>query len=318
MVPEQLTHHFSMKSQKIPTITGKTSLIGVIGNPIQHSLSPIIHNAAFNEMDLDWCYLPIRCEKNNLELVLKGLREINCKGLNITIPHKTNVINICNKVDSIAKKIGAVNTLIPNKMGGWTGSNTDIDGFLYSLQFNNNWTNKKAIILGSGGSAKAIVFGLQRIGFSEIIIVNRKADSIERFLKNLNINQEESYNKYLKINGLLITSLEIIEKIQNADLIINTTPVGMYQAGKGKEESNSIPFGEEIWENLNSKTTLYDLIYNPRPTKWLKIGAKYGCKQINGLEMLIQQGAESLRKWSGFQDIPINIMREAAKNYLLH
>ena len=139
-------------------INGDTSLLGVLGSPVNHSLSPIIHNAAFKELNLNWCYLGIPCEADDLELILTALRSINCKGLNITIPHKNNVFKLCDQVTSIAKDIGAVNTLIPNKRKGWSGANTDIEGFLAPI--NNKYKNiKKALVIGTGGSAKAVVIG---------------------------------------------------------------------------------------------------------------------------------------------------------------
>ena len=115
-----------MKQTKFHTISGTTSLVGVLGDPIGHSLSPVIHNAALAEMGLNWCYLAIPCKSNDLTLVTDALKRTNCKGLNVTIPHKIDAIKLCNKINQIAKEIGAVNTLIPDKNNNWVGENTDI------------------------------------------------------------------------------------------------------------------------------------------------------------------------------------------------
>ena len=123
-------------------ITGKTSLVGLLGQPISHSLSPVIQNAALAEMDLDWCYIAIPCETQNLELVINALLQMNCKGLNITIPHKQNVLKACSQISPLAKRLGAVNTLIPNKEGKWTGTNTDVEGFLVPIK-KENWSGKR-------------------------------------------------------------------------------------------------------------------------------------------------------------------------------
>ncbi len=305
-----------MKITQFAQITGNTRLLGVIGDPISHSLSPVIHNAAFHKMNLDWCYIPIPCKTTNLESVIQSLRAIDFKGLNITIPHKINAIKLCKEIDPIAKKIGSINTLIQNKNGGWNATNTDVEGFIQPLKNKNTWEGKEAIILGCGGSAKAVVAGLEILNFKKITLTGRKEKSLHDFLNKFD-HEKLNLNSPTHVEGYLSTDTKLIERIKQADLIVNTTPVGMLRKEEAYESQENIPLGSEIWKNLESKTTLYDLIYNPRPTEWLKLGAKYGCRQIDGLEMLIQQGAASLRIWSGKNIIPIDSMRNAAKNHLL-
>ncbi len=283
-------------------IDGDTSLVGVLGCPVKHSLSPIIHNAAFKELNLNWCYLAIPCKKDDFTLVTKGLRAIDCKGLNITIPHKNIAVNVCSQLTNIAKNTGAVNTLIPDKSNTWTGTNTDIDGFLAPLKPEKNWHKRIALILGCGGSSRAVIHGLVKLKFSKIYIVGRNKVSLNDF------NNEIKKNKFTstEIKTCLTMDLFLGKFIKEADLIINTTPVGMYT------NTNEVPLGNKIWENLKEDTTLYDLIYTPRPTEWLKLGQRYGCKTIDGLEMLIEQGAASLRLWSGIEKIPTEHMKQAA------
>ncbi len=291
-------------------IDGETSLVGVIGSPVRHSLSPAIHNAALKALNLNWCYLAIPCKKENFDLVVQGLGTISCKGLNITIPHKNRALEICKLLSPIAKKIGSVNTLIPDKKGNWNGANTDIEGFLAPLKIEKDWKNKKAIVLGCGGSAKAVVHGLATLNISQITIINRNIDSLNEFLNKI------KNNVTTEIHGLITEDISISQYIKNANLIINTTPVGM-KNNLNNEKSIQIPLGRDIWNNLEPNTILYDLIYTPRPTEWLKLGDIYSCKKIDGLEMLIQQGASSLKLWSGINNMPINIMRKAAEKALL-
>ncbi|AAQ00916.1 MULTISPECIES: shikimate dehydrogenase [Prochlorococcus] len=292
-------------------INGETSLVGVLGCPVKHSLSPIIQNAALKELGLNWCYLAIPCKPQNFELVIKALRTINCKGLNITIPHKNIALDVCDELSSIAKQIGAVNTLIPSKRKNWFGTNTDIEGFRSSLlERKINYEGKNAIIIGTGGSAKAVLHGLDTLKFGKITIVSRTKNSLKKFLINNN-------NLCTEIDGLIQEDLTLEEYIKAANLIVNATPIGMENKANSKS-SSEIPLGKSIWENLQPGSTLYDLIYTPKPTKWLQLSRKYSCHQIDGLEMLVQQGASSLRLWSGIEEIPIDIMRKAGQKALLN
>ena len=296
-------------------ISGETSLVGLLGNPVSHSLSPVIHNAALKEMGLDWCYVAMSCESQNLSIVTKALRELNYQGLNITIPHKQNILKICNQISPLAQRLGAVNTLVPNKDGGWNGLNTDVEGFLAPLK-TDDWSNKKAIILGCGGSARAVFAGLQDLNFEQITVVGRKQNTLKNFVAEMNLKDSENNNNSTLIKGLLTDEKELILEIKNANLIVNTTPVGMSSKKSSRKFSQEIPLEKNIWQHLQPETTLYDLIYTPRPTAWLTLGAKNGCKQIDGLEMLVQQGAASLKIWSNQDEVPVDVMRTAAKNYL--
>jgi len=291
------------------TITGKTSLVGLLGQPVNHSLSPIMHNAAYEEMGLDWCYVAIPCEKENLEKVTRTLRLINFKGLNVTIPHKQEVLKACKKLTKIANNIQAVNTLIPEKNNQWIGANTDVEGFLMPLK-KENLTNKTVIIIGCGGSARAVVMGLNSLNIKKIVIIGRNKNSLDTFVENMK-NLSKST---ISIEGINNTKLNVKPYIEEADLIVNTTPIGM---GRGQNESENIPLGYEMWENLSKKTILYDLIYTPRPTNWLKLGEQKNCLIIDGLDMLVEQGALSIKLWSGFQSVPTEIMKSSAKKHLM-
>tara|TARA_B100000945_G_scaffold154076_1_gene123632 strand:- start:206 stop:1093 length:888 start_codon:yes stop_codon:yes gene_type:complete len=292
------------------TITGKTNLVGLLGQPVNHSLSPIMHNAAYKEMGLDWCYLAMPCDKLNLQKVITALRYVNCKGLNITIPYKQEVIKACNKLTKVANDIQAVNTLIPEKNNQWMGANTDVEGFLAPLK-NHNLMDKNVVILGCGGSARAVVMGLNSLDIKKITIIGRNEISLDIFVKSM---KNLLSKKHISIEGINNRIFDVSSFIKEADLIINTTPVGMNRKNIEKE---NIPLGNEIWASLSNKTILYDLIYTPRPTDWLKLGQQKNCFTIDGLDMLVEQGAFSIRLWSGFNDVPIQIMKSSAKKHLM-
>ncbi len=310
MVPEQSLRTFASTSSKMSTITGKTNLVGLLGQPVNHSLSPIMHNAAYEEMGLDWCYVAMACDSENLEKVTKALRILDCKGLNITIPHKQEVLKACNKLTEIANDIQAVNTLIPEKNNQWIGANTDVEGFLMPLK-NHNLKDKSIVVMGSGGSARAAVMGLSTLSIKKVTIIGRNESSLNIFLKSFNSLFSK---KNIPIESINNTKLNVSPYIEEADLIINTTPVGMNSINTKQE---NVPLGNSIWDCLSSKTILYDLIYTPRPTSWLKIGQQKNCLTIDGLDMLVEQGAFSIRLWSGFNDVPVQTMKSSAEKHLM-
>ena len=285
-------------------ITSKTNFLALIGNPVSHSLSPIMQNAAIKYLGLDLIYFSIPCDEKDFEIVINSLSKINCQGINITIPFKEKVINYCSKISPVAKQIKAVNTLKPNGKGEWDGINTDVEGLIYPLK-NLNFINKKAIILGSGGAARSAIQGLINLHMSEIIVISRNKISINSLLNDFK-------NQHL-IKGISCKDRDIHNLINSADLIINTTPVGMINHGDLKDE---MPFGDNFWTSINSKTVIYDLIYNPKETPLLNFSRKKGCQTINGMKMLIVQGAKSLSYWTDGLNIPIEIMEEAIKKYL--
>tara|TARA_Y100000589_G_scaffold77647_1_gene71415 strand:+ start:66 stop:926 length:861 start_codon:yes stop_codon:yes gene_type:complete len=285
-------------------ITSKTNFLALIGNPVDHSLSPIMHNAAIKFLDLDLVYLSIPCNEKDFEIVIKSLSKINCKGINITIPFKEKVLNYCSQISPLAKQIKAVNTLKPNGNGEWHGINTDVEGLIYPLE-NLNLLNKKAIILGSGGAARSALQGLINLKMSDITVISRNQISIDSLSNDFKKQQLIKYVSFKNLNNHNL--------IKSADLIINTTPVGMINNTNTEEE---LPFGDNFWKSLNSKTIVYDLIYNPQETRLLNFSRKKGCHTINGMKMLVAQGAKSLSYWTDGLKIPIEIMEEALKKHL--
>jgi len=285
-------------------ISSKTSFIALIGNPVSHSLSPIIQNAALQYLGLDLIYIALPCKDEDLELVLNSFKKINCKGLNITIPHKEKVFNLCSEISPLANKLKAINTLKLNSEKEWSATNTDVEGFIYPLQ-NLNLAKKKSIILGSGGAARSVIQGLINLNLSTISVISRNKSSLDGLIKN--------FDNQIQLQGLLNDDDQAQILIREADLIVNTTPVGMKTT---RYENNVLPYGEGFWRSLNSKTIVYDLIYNPAPTPLLEFSSKKGCMTINGLEMLVAQGMKSISFWTDGLEVPFDVMHDALKKYL--
>jgi len=301
VVPEQKAF-FIKKFLKM--ITSKTSFIGLIGNPVTHSLSPIMQNAALKYLGLDWIYIAIPCKDEDLKLIINSLKKINCIGLNITIPYKQKVFELCEEISPIANKLKAINTLKLNSKREWEATNTDVEGFIYPLK-SLNISKRQGVVLGSGGAARSAIQGLINLNFSKITVISRNKNSLNNLLNN--------FAKDKQIRGLLNSDLKISNLIEETDLIVNTTPVGM------KTEFNQeklIPYGKSFWKSLNSKTIIYDLIYNPTPTPLLELSEQKGCQTIDGTQMLIAQGAKSLSFWTNGLEVPFEIMQDALRKYL--
>jgi len=239
-------------------ISSKTSFIALIGNPVSHSLSPIMQNAALQYLGLDLIYIAVPCKDEDLELVLNSFKKINCKGLNITIPHKEKVFNLCSEISPIANKLKAINTLKLNSEKQWSATNTDVEGFIYPLK-NLNLAKKKSIVLGSGGAARSVIQGLINLNLSTISVISRNKSSLDELIKN--------FDNQIQLQGFLNNDDQAQILIQEADLIVNTTPVGMKTT---KYENNVLPYGEAFWRSLNSTTIvlgLYPIEYNALDSK---------------------------------------------------
>ena len=182
------------------------------------------------------------------------MKKINCKGLNITIPHKEKVFNLCSEISPIAKKLKAINTLKLNSEKEWSATNTDLEGFIYPLK-NLNLAKKKSMVLGTGGAAKSVIQGLINLNLSKVSVISRNKTSVDELIKN--------FENQIELQSFLSNDNQAQNLIEEADLVVNTTPVGMKTA---KNEINLLPYGDYFWRSLNSKTIVYDLIYNPAPT----------------------------------------------------
>ena len=199
-------------------ITSETSFIALIGNPVSHSLSPIMHNAALEYLGLDLIYIAIPCSNEDLGLVINSLKKINCRGLNITIPHKEKVFDFCSEISPVANKLKAINTMKLNSEKEWSATNTDVEGFIYPIK-TLKLAKKQSIVLGSGGAARSVIQGLINLNLSTISVISRNKSSLDELIKN--------FENQIQIQGLLNNDNQAQNLIQEADLIVNTTPVGM-------------------------------------------------------------------------------------------
>jgi shikimate dehydrogenase len=281
-------------------ITGKTQLLGVIGHPIAHSLSPVMHNAALAELGLDFVYLPFPIAPENLSTALDGFAAIGLCGFSVTIPHKQAIIPLLTEISVVAQAVGAVNTVCRTEQG-WYGTNTDVEGFLAPLR-QQDWSQATAVILGNGGAARAVVAGCAQLGCQQIHVVGRSPDKLQAFLTSWRRSPLEAK---LSVHGWN----ELTELLPQAALLVNTTPVGMHP------NEQASPLNSTEMSCLSSGTIAYDLIYTPRPTLFLQQAEHQGAKPIDGLEMLVQQGAAALQLWLQ-QSAPIEVMRRSLLDYL--
>lgn len=275
-------------------------IVGIIGYPIGHSLSPAMHNAAFKKLGLDFEYIPFEVPPEDLKEALKGLRALHVAGFNVTIPHKEAIVPLLDEVTKLARTIGAVNT-VENQEGKLVGYNTDGPGFMESLKEDAGFDpkGKRAVVLGAGGASRAVSTILAEVGIESLII----ADVIEEKAKAL-AGYLGAPSDFVKTN-----SPELQKKIEDADLLVNTTPVGM----SPKADVSPLPAKTK----LNKKTLVYDLVYNPAETKLLKTAGAAGCKTCSGLGMLVRQGALAFTIFTG-EEPPIDTMWQAAKKALRH
>ena len=288
-------------------IRGSTSFAGVLGDPVRHSLSPVMHNAALAALDLDWVYLALPVAADRLAVVVQALEAMGCRGLNVTIPHKQAVAPLCRELSPLAERVGAVNTLVPHPQGGWFGTNTDVEGFCAPLrQDGTDWSGRRAVVLGSGGSARAVVASLVELGFADILLAGRRPDALEAFRQGCG-----AWAPQLRPLVWTARAVGLAAELATADLVVNTTPIGMASASD-PDAASRCPLSESECDALPSSCWVYDVIYTPRPTELLRRSSQRGCRSLDGLEMLVQQGAAALRLWSGRAEVPVGGMREAA------
>lgn len=261
-------------------------LYGVIGNPIGHSLSPIMHNAAFAATHKRAFFSAFQVE--DLESAMAGVRALGIAGLSVTLPHKTEVMKYLDWIDEQALSIAAVNTVV-NRQGRLCGYNTDAAGALAALQTKIELGGRRVVILGAGGAARALVFGVAKAG-GQVAIVNRSAERGAALAKEF---------------GVQYLTFPEIEKFQ-AEVLVNTTSLGM------APESERIPVSATL---LKPSMVVMDIVYNPLKTRLLEAAEKCGAVAIDGLEMFIGQGALQFEMWTGLK-APLQVMRQAVLEQL--
>ncbi len=260
----------------------KTRLCGIIGNPVEHSLSPAMHNAAFERLGLNFAYLAFRV--TDVEGAIRGVRALGLRGLSVTVPHKVAVIPCLDEIDPVARNIGAVNTVV-NDDGRLKGYNTDWTGFVRSLETHLPVRGRRAVLLGAGGAARAIAFGLRERG-AHLTVLNRA--------------EEISMAAALAADlGCPYGDLGRVEAIDGADVVINATSVGMAPL----EDLTVVDPAR-----LRPDQVVYDIVYNPLETRLLREARARGCRVVPGYEMLLLQGVTQFELWTG-RPAPVDLMR---------
>jgi shikimate dehydrogenase len=262
----------------------------VIGDPIDHSLSPNIHSAAFRELNLESSYIAYRIPKGELNEGVESLKKIKIDGFNVTIPHKVEMMKYLDKMDESCSIIGAVNT-VTNTEGILKGYNTDMDGFLDPFKKKEiKIQDTKILLLGAGGAARAIVTGVAKEKAKHITIANRTLE---------NANNLAQFANKIGLNADAITIENVGNNLKDYDIIVNATSVGL------KNEPSPISL-----ESINSETIVYDIVYMPMNTDFLKKAKEKGAKIIYGYEMLLGQAVRAFEIWHGIE-APYNAMKKA-------
>jgi shikimate dehydrogenase len=268
-------------------INGRTKITGLFGYPVEHTLSPAMHNAAFKALDLNYCYVPFLVQPDYLEDAVKAIKALNIRGVNITVPHKERVIKFLDEIDEEASFIGAVNTIV-NSDGKLIGYNTDGRGFIQSLLERGILVEDNDIlIIGAGGASRAISYYLSQKGRT-LYIYNRSKDRAKRLVQDL---------KKIRNN---VSFIEDISSIERFHIIINATPLGL-------KKDDPLPFDISL---LRQDQTVGDLIY--KKTRLIEEASKKGCITIDGTGMLLWQGIFAFELWTGKKP-QVEVMRNALR-----
>lgn len=266
-------------------INGNTRFIGLLGNPVKHSISPLIQNHAFSKLDLPFVYIPLEVQKENLHTAIHALRAFDFAGANVTIPYKRDVIHYCDNISELSKLTGTANTLyFDNEM--LSGTTTDADGFFRALESMNYDINKgNVVILGNGGAARTIGFAIAKEKkATSLTIIGRNKSRIEL------LSSEISEKTGITITSALFDSKECKKFLKGCSLLINCTSVGL----SPNSDKSPLPL-----DAFHKDMYVFDSIYNPAETKLLKYAKKTGCQTQNGLRMLLYQGLASFKYWTG-------------------
>jgi shikimate dehydrogenase len=302
-------------------IDGYTQLVGLIGWPVEHSMSPAMHNAAFNALGLNWRYVPLPVAPGQVAAAVRGLSALGLRGANVTVPHKLAVMPTLDVVVPDARALGAVNTIVAerDKEGNveLSGHNTDAAGFTGALResgFDPEGT--AAVVVGAGGAARAVVFGLLEAGAGEVLVLNRTLERADDLVSDLggsgtapgkSPDRRPTLPPSAALQALPLTPDTLVECARAADLLVNATSVGMWPHVDNSIWPDDVP--------VPSGLTVFDLVYNPLETKLLRQARRSGARGVGGLGMLVHQGALSFEMWTGVEP-PAEAMRTACERSL--
>ena len=272
-------------------------IYSVIGWPIKHSLSPAMHNAAFKALGIDAEYKLFEVKPEELEDFI--LKRKDAAGFNVTVPHKEKCMALLDSIDPLAASIGAVNTIVI-KSGRLTGYNTDSLGFIAALEKDLDFSvkGKSVFVLGSGGASRAVSFSLAASGAKEIILTDLFLDKVKSLADNV-----RKFYPACKVDILEPKKIYREVDLSGVDLLVNATPIGL-------KESDPVLFDKGVFRK---GLAVYDLVYNPEKTKLVKLAQDSGLKASGGLGMLLYQGAESFKLWTG-KKAPVEVMRKALRS----
>lgn len=277
-------------------VDGRTTICAVIGNPVEHSLSPAIHNAAFAACGINWAYVAFSV--THLENAIAGIRGLGIRGVSVTIPHKVAVMPLLDSINDTARTIGSVNTIV-NNGGNLAGYNSDGTGALKALcDAGCNPAGKRVVMLGSGGAARAIAvtMALQNPPAALTLLGIIKE---EREQLSSDIAAKSS------LKPVTVSPDGLSAVLPECDLLINTTPVGMYPI------SEDSPVPREL---LKKQTVVFDIVYNPRKTRLLRDAEQAGCTAVSGIEMFLNQAAIQFALWTG-REAPLGVMRAVLEKH---
>lgn len=281
-------------------IDAKTKVCAVIGNPVEHSLSPAIHNAAFEKLGLDFVYVAFTVE--NIAAAIAGMRALgNFRGLSVTIPHKTTIMEHLDEIDEVARYIGSVNTVLKED-GTLKGSSSDGPGALKALgDYGADPAGKPILVLGSGGAARAVTFTLATMDDPpEISILGVVPDELDNLVRDLKEKTSAS------VTGRRLDDASLRRGAADAEIIIHCTPVGMHP----RIEDTIIPK-----ELLRPEQVVFDIVYTPRETRLIREAKSVGCKTIPGLEMFVNQAVVQFELWTG-ESAPVDVMKSVVEENL--
>ena len=278
-------------------IKGSTNIVGLIGHPVEHSFSPPMHNAAFGELGMDYAYVAFDVDPQDLQSAIDGAKSLNIKGFNVTIPHKIEVMQFLDEIDEVASLIGAVNTIDFKEMKGY---NTDGIGAVKAIEEASSIKNKNVVVAGAGGASRAISFYLAKYGAESLTILNRNVGKAQSLANDV---LESALIDNVKADSIS----RISSCLGDADILVDTTPIGMHP----NIDVEPVALAEDMHEDL----VVFDAVYNPNETVLLKEAIKADAKPVYGIKMLLYQGAESFRIWTG-RDAPVDVMEKALKDTL--
>jgi shikimate dehydrogenase len=287
-------------------ITGDTQLVGLLGWPVEHSLSPAMHNVAFDALRLNWRYVPLPVPPGQVEVAVRGMAAMGFRGANVTVPHKRAILTTLDSIDPHARALGAVNTIMFDRQGDGTttitGHNTDTAGFSRALRRGGfrPEDRRNAVVVGAGGAARAVVSSLRQSGIGGVVVLNRTPGRALSLVADLRAGDES----VSRLRALPLTREALIESTQAAGLLVNTTTVGMWPHVEDSIWPPDIP--------IPSHLTVFDLVYNPLETRLVHHARQSGANAVGGLEMFIWQGALAFELWTG-QPAPVEVMRSVCE-----